>query len=90
MSRARRWTGARIYTIGHSTRAFEDLAALLRAFGISVLADIRTIPRSRRNPQFSGDVLRSALGSRRLRYYPSPGARRPAPATQGFTERGVA
>jgi uncharacterized protein (DUF488 family) len=80
MSRAQSWRGARIYTIGHSTRAFEDLAALLRAFGVSVLADIRTIPRSRRNPQFSGDVLRSALGSRRLRYIHLPelgGLRRP-------------
>jgi DNA-3-methyladenine glycosylase II len=72
MSRAQSWRGARIYTIGHSTRAFEDLAALLRAFGVSVLADIRTIPRSRHNPQFSGDVLRSALGSRRLRYIHLP------------------
>jgi 3-methyladenine DNA glycosylase/8-oxoguanine DNA glycosylase len=41
---------------------------MLRAFGISVLADIRTIPRSRHNPQFDGDALRSALRSRRIRY----------------------
>jgi DNA-3-methyladenine glycosylase II len=41
---------------------------MLRAFGISVLADIRTIPRSHHNPQFNGETLRSALRSRRLRY----------------------
>ena len=68
MSRTKSWRGARIYTVGHSTRTLDELVALLRAFDISVLADIRTIPRSRHNPQFNGDALRSALRSRRLRY----------------------
>ena len=62
------WRGVRLFTVGHSTRTFEELVALLRAFGILVLADIRTIPRSRHNPQFNGDALRRALRSRRLRY----------------------
>ncbi len=53
-----------IYTIGHSTRTLDDLIALVRAFGVTILADIRTIPRSRRNPQFNGDFLRTELPAR--------------------------
>jgi uncharacterized protein DUF488 len=62
------WRGIEVFTIGHSTRTLDELVAMLRAFDISVLADIRTIPRSRHNPQFNGDALRSTLRSRRLRY----------------------
>src|SRR5512145_1341333 len=68
MGRAESWRGVRIYTIGHSTRTLDELIALLRAAGISVLADIRTIPRSRHNPQFNGDSLRTALRASSLRY----------------------
>jgi len=80
LSRTKSWRGARLYTVGHSTRTFDELVALLRAFDIFVLADIRTIPRSRHNPQFNGDALRSALRARRLRYAQLPelgGLRRP-------------
>ena len=66
MSAAKDWTGLRIYTVGHSTRSLDELAALLRSAGVSVLADIRTIPRSRHNPQFDRDTLRGALRSRRI------------------------
>ncbi|MEO7113508.1 MAG: DUF488 family protein [Polyangiaceae bacterium] len=62
------WRGARVYTVGHSTRTLAELVALLRAFDVTVLVDIRTIPRSRHNPQFNGDELRSKLRSRRIRY----------------------
>lgn len=62
------WRRVRILTIGHSTRTLDELVALLRAFGAVVVADIRAIPRSRKNPQFNGDALRKALRSRRLRY----------------------
>jgi 3-methyladenine DNA glycosylase/8-oxoguanine DNA glycosylase len=68
MSSTKNWKGAPIYTIGHSTRTFDELVAIVRAFGISMVVDIRTIPRSRHNPQFNGDVLRTALRSKRLRY----------------------
>lgn len=80
MGSAKTWRGARIYTIGHSTRPLDDLVALLRAFDVTTLVDIRTIPRSRHNPQFDKDALRSALRSRRLRYVHLPelgGLRRP-------------
>lgn len=53
---------------------------MLRAFGVTALADIRTIPKSRHNPQFNGDALRAALRSRRVRYVQIPelgGLRRP-------------
>jgi 3-methyladenine DNA glycosylase/8-oxoguanine DNA glycosylase len=73
MRRLKSWRGTQIYTIGHSTRTLDELVALLRAIDISVLADIRTIPRSRRNPQFNGDSLRTALRPRSLRYVHLPG-----------------
>ena len=68
MSRPRSWRGVLIYTIGHSTRSLDELVDQLRVFNVSVLADIRTIPRSRHNPQFNGDSLPSALSRRGLRY----------------------
>ena len=72
ISRTESWDGVRIYTIGHSTRTLVEFIALLRAVGTSVLADIRTIPRSRHNPQFNGDSLRSHLRRHRLRYVHLP------------------
>lgn len=62
------WDGTRLYTIGHSTRTASELVEALRAAGVSVLADIRTVPRSRRNPQFDGEALRSTLASNGIRY----------------------
>lgn len=50
-----------MWTIGHSTRPIDDFLAVLRSFDIAVLVDIRTIPRSRHNPQFNGDTLGPAL-----------------------------
>lgn len=61
MNPAKDWQGACVYTLGHSTHTLDELRALLQAFGISVLADIRTLPRSRRNPQFNRDTLPVAL-----------------------------
>jgi uncharacterized protein (DUF488 family) len=58
-------TGERltIFTIGHSTRPIDEFVALLRANGIRTLVDIRTIPRSRHNPQFGRQALDCALGT---------------------------
>jgi uncharacterized protein (DUF488 family) len=50
-----------IYTIGHSTRALDDFLALLAAHDIRQLADVRTIPKSRRHPHFAGDALSASL-----------------------------
>ena len=51
----------RITTIGHSTRPIEDFIAMLRAHGVNEIVDIRTIPRSRHNPQFDRENLPAAL-----------------------------
>lgn len=66
------WRGTPIYTLGHSTRTFEELADALSAAGVAVVADVRTIPRSRRNPQFEGATLGPALRQRRIRYVHLP------------------
>lgn len=50
-----------IYSIGHSTRALKEFLALLRAHEIGWLADIRTVPRSRRHPHFARELLRGAV-----------------------------
>lgn len=50
-----------IYTIGHSTHAVEEFIEILQAHGITQVIDIRTIPRSRHNPQFNGDELAATL-----------------------------
>lgn len=57
-----------IFTVGHSTRSFEELVEILRAHGVERLVDVRTIPRSRHNPQFNRETLSKALHSRRLNY----------------------
>jgi uncharacterized protein (DUF488 family) len=61
-----------IYTIGHSTRSAEELVALLREAGVELLADIRTVPRSRFNPQFNTDVLRQTLAEAGIGYRHMP------------------
>jgi DNA-3-methyladenine glycosylase II len=77
---AESWRGVSVYTIGHSTRTIDELVLLLGTFGISLLVDIRTIPKSRHNPQFNREALRSSLRRRSLRYAHLPrlgGLRRP-------------
>lgn len=49
------------YTIGHGTRPIGDFVALLRESGVTMLADVRTVPRSRTNPQYNRDVLPHSL-----------------------------
>jgi uncharacterized protein (DUF488 family) len=62
------WGGARVLAIGHSTRPIEELLELLRAAGARTLADIRTVPRSRANPQYEGPALARALEGAGIRY----------------------
>ena len=54
-------TAATIYTIGHSTRSLAELVALLQQAGVDLLVDVRSVPRSRTNPQFNADTLPAAL-----------------------------
>jgi uncharacterized protein (DUF488 family) len=49
------------YTIGHGTRPIGDFVALLREAGVTMLADVRTVPRSRTNPQYNREVLPDTL-----------------------------
>jgi uncharacterized protein (DUF488 family) len=58
----------RVWTIGHSTRALDDLVALLHAHAIAHLVDVRTVPHSRRHPQFDRDQLRAGLAVSRIAY----------------------
>jgi len=60
-------------TVGHSTRTAKDFIHLLKAHGVKRLVDVRTIPRSRHNPQFSRNELSPALHSARLHYTYMPG-----------------
>ena len=62
-----------VYTIGHSTRSGDDFVALLAAHAVTALADVRTVRRSRHNPQFNGDALAATLAAHAIRYVPMPG-----------------
>lgn len=73
---------ATLWTIGHSTRTWEEFEALLRESGIEVLADVRRFAGSRRNPQYSPDAMAPALSEAGVRYMPLPalgGRRKSAP-----------
>jgi len=66
------WGGARVLAIGHSTRPIAELVDLLASNGVVTLADVRTIPRSRANPQFDGAALARALEGAGIRYVHLP------------------
>lgn len=59
-----------MYTVGHSTLPIERFLAVLSAHGIERLADVRTMPRSRRNPQFNADALLESLRAAGIEYVP--------------------
>lgn len=61
-------SGLTIFTIGHSTRSIEEFVALLKAHAIEQLVDVRTIPKSRRVPQFNSDALSRELQKREIAY----------------------
>jgi uncharacterized protein (DUF488 family) len=62
-----------IFTIGHSTRTCAEFIRLLKAHGVQRVIDVRTMPRSRHNPQFNRDQLSPALHRARLHYRHLPG-----------------
>lgn len=71
-----------IWTVGHSTRAWEDFAELLVQAGIEAIADVRRYPASRRHPQFSAANMAQALSELGIGYVPMVelgGRRRPRP-----------
>jgi uncharacterized protein (DUF488 family) len=71
-----------VYTIGHSTHSIEVFLELLRRHQIAQLADVRTVPRSRRHPHFEQERLAEALAAAGIVYRHFPGLgglRRPRP-----------
>ena len=84
MTRSEVRTVSTIYTIGHSTRSIEEFVTLLHTFEIKVLADIRTVPRSRHNPQFGREELPQELSDAGIRYVhlPALGGLRHSPASE--------
>ena len=81
------------YTIGHGTRRLEEFVALLQDAEVTLLADVRAVPRSRTNPQYNRDALPQALAPSGLGYEHIAAlgglrgrAREVPPQTNGFWE----
>lgn len=66
------WPDGAVFTVGHSTLSAEAFIDLLQGYGIERLADIRTVPRSRHNPQFNADALARSLAAEGIEYIPMP------------------
>jgi uncharacterized protein (DUF488 family) len=74
----------RVFTIGHSTRSLEEMIQVLNAYGVNRLIDIRTVPRSKHNPQFNQDTFPGALEAVGIQYTGMPGLggfRKPVPGS---------
>jgi uncharacterized protein (DUF488 family) len=56
------------YTIGHSTHPVNEFACMLRSVEVTLAADVRTVPRSRTNPQYNRDALSQSLASFQIGY----------------------
>lgn len=59
-------------TIGHSTRPIDEFVRILEAHGVQTLVDVRTVPRSRHNPQFNRDALPASLAAAGIAYRHMP------------------
>jgi len=68
-----------VFTIGHSTHTITEFVALLTQVSVELIADVRSIPRSRTNPQFNADVLPGSLAAAGIayRHLRALGGRRP-------------
>lgn len=67
-----------IYTIGHSTRTADEFLRLLKIYGVGRLADVRTVPKSRRSPHFAREALGPFLARHEItyRHFPALGGLR--------------
>lgn len=76
-----------VFAVGHSTRSADDFIRLLASHSVDLVVDVRTVPRSRHNPQFNRDTLPAALERAGIGYRHLPGlgglrrARRDSPNT---------
>ena len=69
-----------VLTIGHSTRTFDEFIEILKTHGLNLVVDVRTVPRSRHNPQFNKEILPDQLKRFGIKYIHLPeigGLRRP-------------
>ena len=69
-----------VFTIGHSTRTIEEFIGLFITYGVTLVVDVRTVPRSRHNPQFNKETLPNTLKPAGIKYIHMPdigGLRRP-------------
>ncbi|MCZ6779141.1 MAG: DUF488 domain-containing protein [Acidobacteriota bacterium] len=82
-----------LHTVGHSNRSAREFLDLLHAHAIVAVADVRSLPRSRRNPHFNSEALADTLGEAGILYSGMPalgGLRRPRPGSRhlGLPEGG--
>lgn len=70
---AKKTTPLLVMTVGHSTRTLDEFISLLQTHAVARVVDVRTIPRSRHNPQFNQDSLPDALKNAGLGYVHLPG-----------------
>ncbi|MDE2127672.1 MAG: DUF488 domain-containing protein [Armatimonadetes bacterium] len=85
-------TPTHVFTIGHSDRTIEAFLSLLQDHAVELLVDVRTVPRSRHNPQFNADALSESLRAAAIGYLAAPdlgGWRRPAPDSPNMGWRNV-
>jgi uncharacterized protein (DUF488 family) len=61
-----------VLTIGHSTRTLDEFIQLLEVYGVTLVVDVRTVPRSRHNPQFNKETLPDTLKHYGVRYIHMP------------------
>jgi uncharacterized protein (DUF488 family) len=62
-----------LLTVGHSTRSLETFIELIKAHDVKRLVDVRTVPRSRHNPQFNKEILPESLAAWGINYVHLPG-----------------
>ena len=75
-------SGLTIFTVGHSTRTLDEFVELLKTFGVAMVVDVRSVPRSRHNPQFNKETLPDSLKLAGVKYVHMPdigGLRRAKP-----------
>ena len=61
-----------IFTIGHSIRTIDEFVELLKNYAVILLIDVRTVPRSKHNPQFNKETLPNTLKTQGIKYFHMP------------------
>jgi uncharacterized protein (DUF488 family) len=61
-------SGLTVFTIGHSIRTLDEFEELLKTYSVTMIVDVRTVPRSRHNPQFNKETLPNTLKKHDIKY----------------------